>query len=31
MGARKRIKADNIKEEKSQISFAILRNCPSTL
>jgi large subunit ribosomal protein L22 len=30
MGARKRIKADKIKEEKSQISFAILRNCPSS-
>lgn len=30
MGARKRIKADRIKEEKSHISFAILRNCPSS-
>jgi large subunit ribosomal protein L22 len=30
MGARKRIKADKIKEEKSKISFAILRNCPSS-
>lgn len=30
MGARKRIKANQIKEEKSNKSFAILRNCPSS-
>lgn len=30
MGARKRIRANQIKEEKSQRSFAILRNCPSS-
>jgi large subunit ribosomal protein L22 len=30
MGARKRITANRIKEEKSQISFAKLRNCPSS-
>ncbi len=30
MGARKRIKADKVKEEKSLNSFAILRNCPSS-
>ena len=30
MGARKRIRANQIKEEKSQKSFAILRNCPSS-
>ena len=30
MGARKRIRANNIKEAKKQVSFAILRNCPSS-
>lgn len=30
MGARKRIKAENRKEDKKQKSFAILRNCPSS-
>ncbi len=30
MGARKRIRANQIKEEKSQKSYAILRNCPSS-
>ncbi len=30
MGARKRIVADKRKEEKKQISYAILRNCPSS-
>ncbi len=30
MGARKRIKADRKKEEKKSVSFAILRNCPSS-
>ncbi len=30
MGARKRIRANRIKEEKKQKSFAILRNCPSS-
>jgi len=30
MGARKKIKADKIKEERKHISFAILRNCPSS-
>lgn len=30
MGARKRIKAENRKEEMKQKSFAILRNCPSS-
>lgn len=30
MGARKRIKANSIKEDKKQKSFAILRNCPSS-
>ncbi len=30
MGARKRIKADQRKEEKKHISYAILRNCPSS-
>jgi large subunit ribosomal protein L22 len=30
MGARKRIRANNIKEEKKQKSFALLRNCPSS-
>jgi large subunit ribosomal protein L22 len=30
MGARKRIRANQIKEEKSNKSFAILRNCPSS-
>ncbi len=30
MGARKRIVADKRKEEKKKISFAILRNCPSS-
>jgi large subunit ribosomal protein L22 len=30
MGARKRIKADKIKEEKKSKAFAILRNCPTS-
>ncbi len=30
MGARKRIRANSIKEEKKQKSFAMLRNCPSS-
>ncbi len=30
MGARKRIIADKRKEEKKKISFAILRDCPSS-
>lgn len=30
MGARKRIVADKRKEEKKHISYAILRNCPSS-
>jgi len=30
MGARKRIRANEIKEEKSQKSFAILRDCPTS-
>ncbi|MDD4148474.1 MAG: 50S ribosomal protein L22 [Bacteroidales bacterium] len=30
MGARKRIKAENRKEENKKRSFAILRNCPSS-
>ena len=30
MGARKRIRANQIKEEKSQKSFAILRDCPTS-
>ncbi|MFO8021288.1 MAG: 50S ribosomal protein L22 [Perlabentimonas sp.] len=30
MGARKRIKAEQIKEEKKQKAFAILRNCPTS-
>ncbi len=30
MGARKRIKANQIKEEKSKKAFAILRNCPTS-
>ena len=30
MGARKRIKANKIKEEKSKKAFAILRNCPTS-
>lgn len=30
MGARKRIRANNIKDEKKQKSYAILRNCPSS-
>lgn len=30
MGARKRLKADSIKEARKQKSFAILRNCPSS-
>ena len=30
MGARKRIKAEQRKEEKKHISYAILRNCPSS-
>jgi large subunit ribosomal protein L22 len=30
MGARKRQKANSIKEEKSKKSFAMLRNCPSS-
>ncbi len=30
MGARKRLRANRIKEEKKQKSFAILRNCPSS-
>ena len=30
MGARKRIKANQIKEEKKNKAFAILRNCPTS-
>ena len=30
MGARKRIKAEQIKEEKRNKAFAILRNCPTS-
>lgn len=30
MGARKRIRANKIKEEKKNKSFAILRNCPTS-
>jgi large subunit ribosomal protein L22 len=30
MGARKHLKANQIKEEKSKKAFAILRNCPSS-
>ena len=30
MGARKRIRANRIKEEKKEKSFAMLRNCPSS-
>jgi len=30
MGARKRIKAEQSKEEKKNISFAILRDCPTS-
>jgi len=30
MGARKRIKANNIKEEKKSRYFAVLRNCPTS-
>jgi large subunit ribosomal protein L22 len=30
MGARKRIRANSIKEEKKLKSFAMLRNCPSS-
>jgi ribosomal protein L22 len=30
MGARKRLSADKLKEEKKQISFAHLHNCPSS-
>ena len=30
MGARKRHRADSIKEEKANKSFAILRNCPTS-
>ncbi|PLX08182.1 MAG: 50S ribosomal protein L22 [Marinilabiliales bacterium] len=30
MGARKRLRANSIKEEKKQKSFAVLRNCPSS-
>jgi large subunit ribosomal protein L22 len=30
MGARKRIKAEKIKEEKKSKAFAILRNCPTS-
>lgn len=30
MGARKRIRANSIKEERKQKSFAMLRNCPSS-
>ncbi|MDL2262325.1 50S ribosomal protein L22 [Bacteroidales bacterium OttesenSCG-928-I21] len=30
MGARKRIKANKTKEDKSRKSFAILRNCPTS-
>jgi large subunit ribosomal protein L22 len=30
MGARKRIKANRIKEEKKNSSFAVLRNCPTS-
>jgi len=30
MGARKRLKADQIKEDKKQRAFASLRNCPTS-
>jgi large subunit ribosomal protein L22 len=30
MGARKRNRAERIKQEKQNVSFAILRNCPSS-
>ncbi|MDR2836744.1 MAG: 50S ribosomal protein L22 [Bacteroidales bacterium] len=30
MGARKRLKANQIKEEKANKSFAILKNCPTS-
>jgi len=30
MGARKRLRADKIKEAKSKKSFAILKNCPTS-
>ena len=30
MGARKRLKAEKIKEEKSKKSFALLNNCPTS-
>ena len=30
MGARKKIKADKVKEEKKNISFAKLNNCPTS-
>lgn len=30
MGARKRLRAEAIKEEKKQIAFARLRNCPTS-
>jgi large subunit ribosomal protein L22 len=30
MGARKRLSADKLKEEKKQISFAYLHNCPTS-
>ncbi len=30
MGARKRLRAEALKEEKKQIPFALLRNCPTS-
>lgn len=30
MGARKKIRAEKIKEQKSQVAFAKLRNCPTS-
>ena len=30
MGAKKRIRAEKVKEEKKDISYAILRNCPTS-
>ena len=30
MGAKKRVRAEKVKEEKKDISYAILRNCPTS-
>lgn len=30
MGAKKRVRAEKLKEEKKEISYAILRNCPTS-